>query len=332
MRNRLTALLVAAGIVAITFPSLALTSGWKVATLTPDQSEFDWDGWHVKITRIFFTSSVPGTEDDGKEAEEGSIFVCLAMTVTNTTTNGMTFIPQNSLKIELAGNHFDAEDIDPTWNNMRNIEPTMTRTRQCYFELPTNLVNDSFAISFSGLLSDRKLISVSITAPVPTPTPQPRTLAATPVPQETPPTNDQQTDNTAQANFVTRINRALDNHDWRTLTEMTVSGLVNYFGHRHVTNTFIAQDMANDSRNYLWVHSTPYPNTFTHEVSDQYSSYWSGPMLYDSINVYSLAQEKNGRLHEALTRLTVGYVIGPSGKPAIYSLTLKVLEQGHKTF
>ena len=330
MKDRLTPLLVAAGMIALSFQSPALPSGWRVATLTPDQSEFDWDGWHVKITKIFFTSSTPGTEDGSKEAEEGSVFVCLAMTVTNTTTNGMTFIPQNSLKIELAGNHFDAEDIDPNWNNINNIEPTMTRTRQCYFELPTDLVNDSFAISFSGLFTDRKVVSVSIAAPAPTPTPQPtpqaRSLATTPAPQETPPSaTEQQNDNAAQANFVMRINRALDNHDWRTLTELTVSGLVDYFGHRHVTNTFIAQGMANDSRNYLWVHSTPYPNTFTHEVSDQYSSYWSGPMLYDSINVYSEAQEKNGRLHKALSRLTVGYVLGSSGHPAIYSLTLKVL-------
>jgi Trypsin-like peptidase domain len=131
--------------------------------------------------------------------------------------------------------------------------------------------------------------------------------------------------NTAQANFVTMVNQALDNHDWRTLTAMTVNGLVNYFGHKHVTNAFIAQDMQNDSRNYSWVHSTVYPNTFTHEVSDQYSSYWNGPMIYDSINMYSEAMERNGKLHKATTRLTVGYVVDSSGRPAIYSLTLKVL-------
>jgi hypothetical protein len=144
-------------------------------------------------------------------------------------------------------------------------------------------------------------------------------------PEPLPTTPSSQTENTAQANLVMRVNRAIDNHDWRTLTEMTVSGLVNYFGHRHVTNTFIAQDMVNDSRNYTWVHSTLYPSTFTHEVSDQYSSYWSGPMLYDSINLYTEAMEKNGKLHKANTRLTIGYVIDSSGRTAIYSLTLKVL-------
>ena len=134
-----------------------------------------------------------------------------------------------------------------------------------------------------------------------------------------------ETENTAQASLVTTVNQAIDSHDWRTLTGMTVDGLVNYFGHRHVTNAYIAQDMQNDSRTYQWVHSTIYPNTFSHEVSDQYSSNWSGAMLYDSINIYSEALERNGKLHKAMTRLTVGYVIDSSGHPAIYSLTLKVL-------
>jgi len=143
--------------------------------------------------------------------------------------------------------------------------------------------------------------------------------------QTTPSPTPPETRNTAQSDFVVMVNQAINNHDWRTLTGMTVDGLVNYFGHRHFQNAYITQDMQNDSQNYTWVHSTTYPNTFTHEVSDQYSSYWSGPMLYDSINVYSEALERNGKLHKALTRLTVGYVIDSSGRSAIYSLTLKVL-------
>src|ERR1700756_639100 len=42
-------------------------------------------------------------------------------------------------------------------------------------------------------------------------------------PEPVPTTPGSQTENTAQANLVMRVNRALDNHDWRTLTEMTVS-------------------------------------------------------------------------------------------------------------
>jgi hypothetical protein len=127
------------------------------------------------------------------------------------------------------------------------------------------------------------------------------------------------------ASFVIAVDQAFDNHDWQTLTRFTVDGLVNYFGHRFASNAYIARDMQGDARNYAWVHSTPYPNTFTHEVSDEYSAHWKGPMLYDSINVYSEALEKNGRFHKAMTRLTVGYTVDSDGGIAIYSLTLKVL-------
>jgi hypothetical protein len=144
-------------------------------------------------------------------------------------------------------------------------------------------------------------------------------------PSSTPLASSSDTEKTSQSGLVMMVNQAIDNHDWKTLTGMTVGGLVNYFGHKHVANAYIAQDMQNDSRNYSWVRSTVHPNTFTHEVSDQYSSYWSGPMLYDSIDMYSEALERNGKLHKATTRLTVGYVIDSSGRPAIYSLSLKVL-------
>jgi hypothetical protein len=127
------------------------------------------------------------------------------------------------------------------------------------------------------------------------------------------PTPPPTTSNAVHESVVFAVKQAIDNHDWRTLTQITVDGLVNYFGHRHVTNAYIAQDMQNDARTYEWQHSTAYPNTFTHEVSDQYSSHWSGPMLYDSINGYNKAQERNGKLHKAMTRLTVGYVLDSAG-------------------
>jgi hypothetical protein len=129
----------------------------------------------------------------------------------------------------------------------------------------------------------------------------------------------------SSASFVIAVDQTFDNHDWQTLTRFTVDGLVNYFGHRYSTNAYIARDMQGDARNYAWVHSRPYPNTFTHEVSDEYSSHWNGPMLYDSINVYSEALERNGKSHKATTRLTVGYTVDAAGQILIYSLTLKLL-------
>jgi hypothetical protein len=127
------------------------------------------------------------------------------------------------------------------------------------------------------------------------------------------------------ASFIVALSQAFDNHDWQTITNHTMSGSVNYFGHLRATNAFIRQDMQGDARTYRWDRSTVYPETFTHEVSDEYSSRWAGPMIYDSITVYTEALENNGRLHKARTRLTVGYTIQDGQHISIYALVLKVL-------
>src|SRR5260370_36613811 len=43
---------------------------------------------------------------------------------------------------------------------------------------------------------------------------------------------------------------------------------------------------------------------------NEYSPRWNGPMIYDSINVYSEVQERYGRLHRALTRAAGFYALG----------------------
>jgi len=144
-------------------------------------------------------------------------------------------------------------------------------------------------------------------------------------PSETLPYPDSGPAESSRMRIIMTVNQACDNHDWRTLTRFTVDGLVDYFGHKHVTNAYIARDMQQDAAKYEWVHSTVYPDSFTHKVSDERSSHWSGPMLYDSINMYSEALEKSGKSHKARIRLTVGYVLDSAGEPAIYSLSLKVL-------
>lgn len=131
--------------------------------------------------------------------------------------------------------------------------------------------------------------------------------------------------NRSPASFIIALSRAFDNHDWQTITNYTISGSVNYFGHLRVSNAFIWQDMQGDARTYASDRSTVYPETFTHEVSDEYSSHWDGPMIYDSITVYTEALENNGRLHRARTRLTVGYTVQDQ-HISIYALVLKVLQ------
>jgi hypothetical protein len=140
--------------------------------LTPEVRQLQWDGWLVKIDELNFNSPVEhyGIEKAGPD----SIFVRLAMTVQNNKNHGDTFIPQNALKIVIGGNEYDAQDLDKGVSYMGNIEPTLVRTRLCYFELPTSQVGNFLTLRFKGLFSEEKTVKVGIAdAPPPTPTPTP---------------------------------------------------------------------------------------------------------------------------------------------------------------
>jgi hypothetical protein len=63
-------------------------------------------------------------------------------------------------------------------------------------------------------------------------------------------------------------------------------------------------------------------DSFRHDISDEYSSRWDGPMIYDSLTVYQEVWERNGVYHHANVRFTVGYTL-PDNR--VYALVLKVL-------
>jgi YARHG domain len=135
--------------------------------LVPSMTEIQWEGWNIKINGLFFTNLI----DQGytkKTAQNDSVFVYLDLTVKNNNNRGVNFIPQNCLKIIIGDDSFDAEDCgEETSNDLENIQPTLTRKRACYFELPTALVQDSFALRLSGFLSDQYDIQVRIEQPKP---------------------------------------------------------------------------------------------------------------------------------------------------------------------
>jgi hypothetical protein len=123
--------------------------------------------------------------------------------------------------------------------------------------------------------------------------------------------------------WVLNVNDALNCHNSSWITQFT-SGSINYFGHVKTSDSYILGDMANDANTYLLGHSTYYPDTFRHDVSDEYSSHWTGPMMYDSITLYNEIQERYGRTHRFTERLTVGYTF-VNNVTTIYALVMKVL-------
>jgi hypothetical protein len=108
--------------------------------------------------------------------------------------------------------------------------------------------------------------------------------------------------------FIVYVEKGLNEHNWGSFRAyMPPDGQLNYFAHRNATFEYIQRDMESDRKRYTSSKSTYYPQSFTHEISKEYSPRWSGPMLYDSINVYSEITEHSGRVHRALTRLTVAH-------------------------
>ncbi len=152
--------ILAARIVAASTPALILSG----------PHELKWTGWGVKINHLEFTDTVTryGVE---KHPDADSTFVYMDLTVTNLGHKGSTFIPQNTLKIIIGDNEFDAEDLDGEGGgSISNIEPTLARQRECYFELPLMVLKD-FIIRFGESPTEAKDISITISSPAPTPDP-----------------------------------------------------------------------------------------------------------------------------------------------------------------
>jgi hypothetical protein len=136
----------------------------------------------VVSTRLTFTNSIKQSFGEPKTADSDSESVYLRLTVTNSSHEGRSFIPQNNLKIIIGDNSFDAEDLDSSLDYIKNIEPTLSRTRECYFELPKSLVKDSILLRFTAFLSANSDVPVSTAATAP----MARSLVG--APQSIPPT------------------------------------------------------------------------------------------------------------------------------------------------
>jgi hypothetical protein len=142
-------------------PRIPLTSSeLRTATLDVAPDSFTWNDWAIKINKISFSNSVTPSFS-AKQPDADSVFVYLDLTVKNTSPRGSAFVPQNAVKIIIGKDAFDAEDIDPEFKFMKNIEPTLVRQRACYFEVPKALLPKVFALQFSSLFSSGTNVAVT---------------------------------------------------------------------------------------------------------------------------------------------------------------------------
>jgi hypothetical protein len=141
---------------------MATTSYGQEQILTADQDNLNWDGWDVHIGALFFLTDL----SDGLQqvyCAKDTIFIHLGFSVKNNNYDGEAFIPQNSIKIVIGDNAFDAADEQrDTFDYEKYIEPTLVRVRKCYFEIPKALATGSFVIRFSSPFEDSMDVHVTI--------------------------------------------------------------------------------------------------------------------------------------------------------------------------
>jgi hypothetical protein len=177
-------------------------------------------------------------------------------------------------------------------------------------------------------------------SPEPTPSPAPTTqvpiiinnyiISGQPAPQPTPqpapevPSYVQTPAAPHPWDFVTSVWSSFSNHNISTITSLCQDGVTNYFGRRFASLASISNDMSKDRQQYGEWRATYYPETYWREVSQQYSRYWQGPLIYDHIDMYSEVYEYGVRWHRARVRFVVGFT-NVGGVVRVYSLTYQPL-------
>jgi S1-C subfamily serine protease len=116
--------------------------------------------------------------------------------------------------------------------------------------------------------------------------------------------------------LIFKIDNALGEHDWITLSTYVGSGVVNYFGHRNASATFIRKDMESDAKTYRWTRTYPDRSTFRRFVKDG--------VVHESVEERTEALEYSGRHHQAYCLFEIAYE--DRDPPSILAFSLKVLK------
>ena len=116
--------------------------------------------------------------------------------------------------------------------------------------------------------------------------------------------------------LIFKIDSAFGEHDWATLCNYVGNGVVNYFGHRNASTTFIRKDMEGDAKTYRWTRTYPNRSTFRRFTKDG--------VVYESVEERTEALEYSGRHHQAHCIFEIAYE--ESNPPTVLALSLKVLK------
>ena len=128
--------------------------------------------------------------------------------------------------------------------------------------------------------------------------------------QRQPPSNNE------ESPVILKLDKALNDHDWSALSTYISNGVVDYFGHKNASASFIRGDLEQDARTYRWTRAYPKRSTFRQYVREG--------VIYESIEEQTEALEFNGTHHQAHCLLEVSYESG--NPPRLVSISLKVLK------
>jgi hypothetical protein len=133
-----------------------------IASLTPTETHFSWNGWGIKVNQLQFADSIETRWRD-KTADREAVFVVLDLTVQNNKDKGVSFIPQNMLKVVVGGKEIDCADLENKEESfVDNLEPTLSSHRKGYFEVPKALLTNPFVIRFSQVWEDSHDLTVHV--------------------------------------------------------------------------------------------------------------------------------------------------------------------------
>ena len=120
----------------------------------------------------------------------------------------------------------------------------------------------------------------------------------------------------SESALIFKLDRALEAHDWGTVSTYVANGVVDYFGHRNASAAFIRKDMEGDARRYRWTHTYPDTSTFRRSIENG--------VIYESVEEQTEALENDGRHHQAHCLFEITYQDG--NPPTVLTLSLKVLK------
>jgi hypothetical protein len=120
----------------------------------------------------------------------------------------------------------------------------------------------------------------------------------------------------SQSTLILKLDRALETHDWGTVSTYVANGVTDYFGHRNASAAFIRKDMEGDARRYRWTHTYPDTSTFRRSIKNG--------VVYESVEEQTEALEYGGQHHQAYCLFEITYE--DRNPPTVLTLSLKVLK------